>query len=57
LHGFVIFVPHQLIQDAGGLMGTPVRVDISSVRDKKAGDFETVVEDCPSERGVNLIGK
>src|SRR5688572_20249983 len=25
LHGFVIFVPHQLMQDAGGLMRAPVR--------------------------------
>ena len=46
LHGFVIFVEiHQLMQDAGGLMGTPVRVDIGPVTEKKVGDLEVVVED------------
>ena len=57
LHGFVIFVEiHQLMQDAGGLMGTPVRVDIGSMTEKKLGDLEVVVEDRPGERGVeNLL--
>ena len=41
LHGFVIFVKmRQLMQDAGGLMGAPVRVDISPVTEKKVGDLE-----------------
>ena len=45
LHRFVIFVPHQLMQDAGRLVGAPVRVDIGSVPEKKVGDLEVVVED------------
>ena len=45
LHGFVIFVPDQLMQDARGLMRAPVRVDIDAVREEKAGDLEVVVED------------
>src|SRR5215510_10616462 len=55
LHGFVILMPHELMQDAGGLMGAPVRVDIGSVRKKKVGDLEVVVEDCPSERSIQNI--
>jgi hypothetical protein len=44
------------MQDAGGLMGAPVRVDIRPVPEKKVGDFEMVVEDRPGERGVeNLL--
>src|SRR5256886_12557577 len=42
----------QLMQDAGGLMGAPVRVDIGPVTEKKVGDLEVVVEDRPGERGV-----
>src|SRR2546430_17216763 len=46
----------QLMQDAGGLMGAPVRVDIGPVTEKKVGDLEVVVEDRPGERGVeNLL--
>ena len=52
LHGFVILVPLQLMQDACGLMGAPVRVDIGPVREKKFGDLEVVVEDGPGERSV-----
>jgi len=55
LHGFVILMPHELVQDAGGLMGAPVRVDVGSVREKKVGDLEVVVEDCPPERGIENI--
>src|SRR5580692_10942409 len=55
LHRFVIFVGiYQLMQDAGGLMGAPVRVDIGPVTEKKVGDLEVVVEDRPGERGVEL---
>src|SRR6516165_3410236 len=28
LHRFVILVPHQLMQDAGGLVAAPARIDI-----------------------------
>src|SRR6266446_1846849 len=54
---FVIFVEiHQLMQNASGLMGAPVRVDIGPVTEKKVGDLEVVVEDRPGERGVeNLL--
>jgi hypothetical protein len=31
------------MQDAGGLMGTPICVDIRTVIEKKAGDLEVVV--------------
>src|SRR5262249_56584198 len=55
LHGFVILMPHELMQDAGGLMGAPFRVDIGPVREKKVGDLEVVVEDCPRERGIQNI--
>jgi len=56
LHGFVILVPHQLMEDAGGLMGGPVRVDIGPAPEKKLGDLEMIVEDRPSKRGVeNLL--
>src|SRR5262249_61241698 len=55
LHVFVILMPHELMQDAGGLMGAPVRVDIGSVREKKVGDLEVVVEDCPPERSIQNI--
>jgi hypothetical protein len=44
LHGFVILVKHQLMQDAGGLMGAPVRVDIGPVYEKKVGNLEVVVD-------------
>src|SRR5438094_10315432 len=44
------------MQNAGGLMGAPVRVDISPVTEKKVGDLEVVIEDRPGERGVeNLL--
>jgi len=44
------------MQDAGGLMGTPVCVDIRSVIEKKAGDLEVVVHDRETNRGVeNLL--
>src|SRR5215471_11798104 len=57
LHGFVILMPHELMQDAGGLMGAPLRIDIGSVREKKVGDLEVVVENCPRERGIqNILG-
>src|SRR5260370_8084924 len=52
LHGLVVFVPHQFMQDAGWLMGAPVRIDIGAVCEKKVGDLEVVVEDGPRERGV-----
>ena len=56
LHGFVIPVPHQLVQDAGGLMRAPVRIDISPMPEKKVSDLEVVVEDRPGKRGVeNLL--
>jgi hypothetical protein len=38
------------MQDAGGLMGAPVRVDIGAVPEKKVGDFEVVIDDRPRER-------
>lgn len=34
LHGLVILVPHQLMQDAGGFMGDPVSADIGPVPEK-----------------------
>src|SRR6201982_1484969 len=43
LHGFVVFVPHQLMQNASGLMRTPARVDIGPLPEKKVGDLEVVV--------------
>src|ERR1700704_4269839 len=52
LHGLVVFVPHQFMQDAGRLMRAPVRVYLGAVREKKVGDLEVVVEDSPCERGV-----
>src|SRR5262249_44210234 len=56
LHGFVIFVKYQLMQDAGGLMGAPVRVDIGPVTEKKVADLEVAVDDRPGERSVeNLL--
>ena len=56
LHRFVILVPHQLMQDAGGLMGAPVCVDIGSMPEKKVGDLEMVVYDREGKRGVkNLL--
>ena len=56
LHGLVVFVKHQLMQDAGRLVRAPVRVDIGAVLEKKVGDLEVVVDDGPGERGVeNLL--
>src|SRR5215813_11483527 len=55
LHGFVILMPDELMQDAGGLMRAPFRVDIGPVHEKKVGDLEVVVEDCPRERGIQNI--
>src|SRR6266567_2036795 len=56
LHGLVILVPHQFMQDAGGFVRAPVRVDIGSMPEKKVGDLEMVVHDGPGERGVeNLL--
>src|SRR5215471_15077664 len=56
LHGFVILVPHQFVQNAGGLMRAPGCVDIGSVREKKVGDLEAIVEDGPGERSIeNLL--
>src|SRR5438552_635837 len=53
LHGLVVFVKVcQFMQDAGRLMGAPVRVDIGAMPEKKVGDLEVVVEDRPGERGV-----
>jgi hypothetical protein len=48
LHGFVVFVKaYQLMQDAGRLMGAPVRVDIGPMLEKKVGYFEAVADDRP----------
>ena len=52
LHGLVVFVPHQFMQDAGRLMLAPVRIDIGAVREKKVGDRKVAIEDGPRERGV-----
>jgi hypothetical protein len=57
LHFFIVLVkPHQLVQDARGLMGAPAGVDIGAVLEKKVGDREVAIQDCPGERGVeNLL--
>src|SRR4029453_6679627 len=55
LHAFVVLAPHELVQDAGGLMGAPFRVDVSAVVQKKVGDLEVVVHNSPSERGVEHL--
>jgi hypothetical protein len=55
MHRFVILVEHQLMQEAGGLVGAPVRVDIGPVSKKKVGDLEAVVEDGPGKRGVENL--
>src|SRR5215470_9797827 len=52
LHGFVIFVKHQLMQDAGRLVGTPVRVYIGAMPEKKVSDLKMAVNDRPGERGI-----
>jgi len=52
LHGFVVLVPHQFMQDAGRFMRAPVRIDVGAMREKKVGDFELIVHDRPCERGV-----
>src|SRR5215813_12140845 len=56
LHGFVIRMPYELMQNAGGLMRAPVRIDIGPMREKKGSDLEMVVHYRPGKRGVeNLL--
>src|SRR5215472_9772796 len=56
LHGFVIRMPYELMQNAGGLMRAPVRIDRGPRREKKVADLEMVVPNRPGKRGVaNLL--
>jgi hypothetical protein len=48
-------VKHELVQDAGRLMGAPARIEIRAVLEQEVRDIEVTVDHRPRERLVEHV--
>src|SRR5260370_32154400 len=55
LHGRVVRVKDELVQDARRLMGAPGGVDVCAVVEQEVSHVEVVVDDGPCERHVEHV--